>query len=173
MREIVLNLDLLPEACQFVVAAGTNRPLLAWLRNQRFRHRLLALGYTEAVPELMGIASLLVSKPGGLTTSEALAKHLPLVIVNPIPGQEAYNARFLLSQGAAVQASSTATVRQTVRDLLDNSERLEALRRRNAELAHPAAALEIAKLLRELADRHRAQTGGRVPGAEPLAQVLP
>ena len=172
LREIVLNLDFLPEVCQFVVAAGTNRSLLAWLRSQRFRHRVLALGYTEELPQLMGISTLLVSKPGGLTTSEALTKHLPLVIVNPIPGQEAYNARFLLSQGAAVQASSSATVRQTVRDLLDNPERLDALRRCNAELAHPAAALDIATLLCGLSDRHRAQDPPRLPGAEPVAQVL-
>jgi processive 1,2-diacylglycerol beta-glucosyltransferase len=103
----------------------------------------------------MDLATLLVTKPGGLTTSEALAKRVPLVIVNPIPGQEAYNARYLLSQGAAVQAGSPETVRQTVRDLLDNPERLEALRQRNAELANPTAAIEIAQLLFELADRTR------------------
>ena len=101
----------------------------------------------------MDVSTLLVSKPGGLTTSEALAKHLPIVIVNPIPGQEAYNARFLLSQGAAVQAGSPETVRQTVRDLLENSEQLDRLRRRNADLARPTAALDVARLLIELADK--------------------
>jgi len=158
LREIVLNLDTLPYPCQLVIAAGTNRALLAWLHTQRFRHRVLPLGYTEEIPRLMSIATLLVSKPGGMTTSEALARHLPLVIVNPIPGQEAYNARYLLSQGAAVQAGSPETVRQTVRDLLDNPEQLEALRRRNAELAHPRAALEITALLNQLADGKSAST---------------
>ena len=156
IRDIVLNLDTLPHPCQFVVVTGTNRSLLAWLQSQRFRHRVLPLGYTDDIPRLMDLATLLVSKPGGLTISEALAKRLPLVIVNPIPGQEAYNARFLVSQGAAVQAGSPETVRQTVRDLLENPEQLEALRRRNAELAHPTAALDIAKLLLELADGHAA-----------------
>ena len=75
------------------------------------------------------------------------------MIVNPIPGQEAYNARFLLSHGAAVQAVSPETARQTVRDLLENPEYLDALRRRNAELAHPTAALDIAELLLELAEQ--------------------
>ncbi len=152
LREIVLNLDLLPHPCQFVVLAGTNRSLCHWLHAQRFRHRVLALGYTADVPALMELSTLLVSKPGGLTTSEALAKRLPLIIVNPIPGQEAYNARFLLSQGAAVQAGSPETVRQTVRDLLENPERLEAIRRQSAELAHPTAAVDVAKLLFALAD---------------------
>ena len=156
LRDMVMSLDGLPHGCQLLVLTGTNRPLLAWLHRQRFRHRVVALGYTQDVSKLMDLATLLVSKPGGLTTSEALAKGVPLVIVNPIPGQEAYNARFLLSQGAAVQASSAATVRQTVRDLFDNPEQLETLRRRSAELAHPNAALDIASLLIKLADRYAA-----------------
>jgi processive 1,2-diacylglycerol beta-glucosyltransferase len=152
MREILRSLDGLPVSCQLVVLAGTNRALLKWMARQRFRRRVAALGYTPDVPALMDLATLLISKPGGLTTSEALAKHLPMVIVNPIPGQEAYNARFLLSQGAAVQAGSPETVRQTVRDLLDSPERLEAMRRKNAELAHPTAAQDIAQLLLTLTE---------------------
>lgn len=166
LRDIVMSLDALPYPCQLVVLCGTNRSLLAWLQGQRFRHRVLPLGYTADVPRLMDMATMLVSKPGGLTTSEALAKRLPLVIVNPIPGQEAYNARFLLSKGAAVQAGSPETVRQTIRDLLDNPEQLETLRRRNAELAHPAAALDIAELLFTLADRMPAPApAGTLPAA--------
>ena len=155
LRDIVQNLDLLPYPCQLVVVAGRNRQLLAWLQSQRFRHRLVPLGYTEDIPALMSLATLLVSKPGGLTTSEALAKHLPLVIVNPIPGQEAYNARFLLSQGGAVQAGSPVTVRQTVRDLLDNPRQLQTMRERSAALSRPTAALDVARLLAALADRSR------------------
>ena len=158
LRDILLSLDILPHPCQLIVVAGTNRSLVAWTQNQRFRHHIIPLGYTQDMPKLMTIATLLVSKPGGLTTSEALAKHLPIVIVNPIPGQEAYNARYLLSQGAAIQASPE-TVRQTVRDLLDNPERLEMLRRRNAELAHPMAASDTAKLLFALADDRMAPIG--------------
>lgn len=153
LRDIIVNLDTLPQPCQFVVIAGTNRSLLSWLQRQRFRHRVVPLGYTEAIPQLMDIATLLISKPGGMTTSEAMAKQLPLVIVNPIPGQEAYNARYLLSQGAALQAGSAETVRQTVRDLLENPDRLEVLRRRLGELAHPMAAVDVTRLLLTLADQ--------------------
>jgi len=155
LRLIIEHLDALPHACQLVVLTGTNRALQHWVSRQRFQHRVLALEYTDAVPSLMAVATMLISKPGGLTTSEALAKQLPLVIVNPIPGQEAYNARFLLSHGAAVQAGSPTMVRQTVRDLLDNPERLTMLRRRIAELARPNASLDIAALLFELADRSK------------------
>ena len=113
---------------------------------------------SSQVSQLMDIATLLVSKPGGMTTAEALAKRLPLVIVNPIPGQESYNARFLLSQGAAVQASSADTVRQTVRDLLENPNQLQAIRQRLAELAKPRASQDIADLLIALAGKYRRKT---------------
>jgi processive 1,2-diacylglycerol beta-glucosyltransferase len=118
---------------------------------------VVPLGYSNEVPQLMELATVLISKPGGLTTSEALAKHLPLVIVNPIPGQESYNARFLLAHGAAVQAGSPETVRQTVRDLLDNPARLAGLRERAAELAHPGAATDISRLLFMLCDESEAR----------------
>ncbi|PIQ84528.1 MAG: hypothetical protein COV75_01790 [Candidatus Omnitrophica bacterium CG11_big_fil_rev_8_21_14_0_20_63_9] len=158
IREIVTSLDSLPYPCQLVVLLGTNRTLRTWFQAQHFRHRVVPLGYTSDVHRLMEVATILVSKPGGMTTSEALAKQLPLVIVNPIPGQEAYNARFLLSQGAAVQAASIDMVRQTVRDLLENPAQLEVMRKRDAELAHPNAAIDTAKLLFALADYHQELT---------------
>jgi len=167
LRDILQHLDILPYPCQLLVMAGTNRSLLTWIATHRFRHLVRAIGYTTDVPQLMDVATLLVSKPGGLTTSEALAKRLPLVIVNPIPGQEAYNARFLLSEGAAVSASLD-TVRQTVRDLLDNPDRLDAIRTRQAELAHPQGSLKTAQLLLELADRYRSSDGGAANGAVPV-----
>ena len=155
LREIVMNLDRLPHPCQFIVVAGRNLALHHWLMRQRFRHRIVSFGYIRMIPQLMDLATLLISKPGGLTTSEALAKRLPLVMVNPIPGQEAYNARYLLAQGAAVQANSAETVRQTVRDLLDDPERIEALRRRIDEVARPMASVDIARLLVSLVEQAR------------------
>ncbi len=147
LREIVAGLDLLPHPCQLVVVTGTNRTALRHLQHTTYRHRVVPLGYVDNMAALMDVATLLISKPGGLTTSEALAKRLPLIMVNPIPGQEAYNAQFLLSQGAAVQAASAETTRQTVRDLLDNPERLEMMRRRAGELSRPSAAVDIARML--------------------------
>ena len=157
IQDILEQLDILPHPCQFVVVAGSNPRLLGWMQRHRFRHQVVPLGYCDDVPQLMEMATLLISKPGGLTTSEALAKHLPLVIVNPIPGQESYNARFLLAHGAAVQAGSPETVRHTVRDLLDNPARLAGLRQRVAELAHPGAALDISRLLFTLCDESEAR----------------
>ncbi len=151
--EMVKSLDLLPFPCQMVVVTGTNRSLMHWMRAQRFRQRVVPMGFVNDVPALMDIATLLISKPGGLTTSEALAKQLPIVMVNPIPGQEVYNARFLLSKRVAVQAGSPATVRQTVRDLLENPEQLAAMRLAAAKLMRPFAADAVARLALRLSEK--------------------
>lgn len=154
IADIVKDLDLLPQDVQIVVLAGTNKKLLRWLNRETFRHQVKVFGYTEHVAQLMSIANILISKPGGLTTSEALVKHLPLVMVNPIPGQEAYNARYLLSQGAAIQAPSPHMIRQTVRDLLDNPARITELRNHIIDLAKPMAAFDIARLTLESAEKY-------------------
>ena len=60
------------------------------------------LEFTNQVPELMSISDLVVTKPGGLTTSESLASHLPMLIINPIPGQEEENAKLLVKNGIAI-----------------------------------------------------------------------
>ena len=60
------------------------------------------LDFTNKVPELMAISDLVVSKPGGLTTSESLASNLPMIIINPIPGQEEENAEFLEEKGIGI-----------------------------------------------------------------------
>jgi processive 1,2-diacylglycerol beta-glucosyltransferase len=106
-----------------------------------------------------------------LTTAEALAKRLPMVIVNPIPGQEMYNARFLLSNGAAVQAGSPAMVRQTVRDLLERPQQLAEMAQRAGALAHPEAAERIARYLLDL-DQAQELEATRHEPTEPAGRRL-
>jgi processive 1,2-diacylglycerol beta-glucosyltransferase len=91
----------------------------------------------------MAAADLLVGKPGGLTTSEALARGLPLVIVNPIPGQEERNADHLLEEGAAIRCNNLPVLAYKIDRLLDDPGRLDALRRGARRLARPTAAADI------------------------------
>ena len=156
LRELMLHLDRLPIPCQFVVLAGTNQALLGWLRQQEFQHRVLANGYVDSVPQLMDTATLIITKPGGLTTAEALAKGVPLLIITPIPGQEMCNARYLLSKGAAMQLGSPAAATEVVAQLLREPARLDELKQHVEPLAHPESALHIARLLIELTDQFRA-----------------
>jgi processive 1,2-diacylglycerol beta-glucosyltransferase len=109
---------------------------------------LRAVGYTRAMDEYMAAADLLVGKPGGLTTAEALARALPMVIVNPIPGQEERNAAHLLEAGAAIRGNNLPALAWKLDALLDDAERLAAMRAGARQMARPGAAREIVAAVR-------------------------
>lgn len=105
------------------------------------------LSYTNKVPELMSISDLVVTKPGGLTTSESLASHLPMIIINPIPGQEKENAEFLENHGIAVWIKNSNESKMIFELLLSNKEKLEDMKKNTSILAKPFSTAEICKIL--------------------------
>ena len=107
------------------------------------RHRVRVLGYTDRIHELMAAADLVVSKPGGLTTSELLAVGAAMVVVDPIPGQEDRNSDYLLENGAAIKVNNVATLAYKVTALLRASERLNRLKENARRLGRPRAAFEV------------------------------
>jgi processive 1,2-diacylglycerol beta-glucosyltransferase len=107
------------------------------------RHRAKVLGFTDQIDELMAVADLVVSKPGGLTTSETLARGAAMVIVNPIPGQESRNSDYLLENGAAIKVNNLATLAHKVDGLLEDPARLAQLKANVARLARPRAAYDV------------------------------
>jgi len=109
-------------------------------------HKVQLMGFTDKIDELMCCADVIVSKPGGLTTSEVLACGAVMAVVNPIPGQESRNSDYLLENGAAIKINNIATMAEKIGKLLDDPARLEMLKQNAAKLAHPHAAIEIAKL---------------------------
>jgi processive 1,2-diacylglycerol beta-glucosyltransferase len=132
---------------EFVVVAGRNEELQARLKQIPVpeRHRAVVLGYSTVMDELMTAADIVVSKPGGLTTSEALACGAAMVVVNPIPGQESRNSDFLLEAGAAVKINNLATLTFKLSRLLEDPSRLAHLKENARRLAKPDAAFTVAR----------------------------
>lgn len=107
-----------------------------------------ALGYTTEMDELMAASDIVLGKPGGLTTSEALACGLAFVIVNPIPGQEERNSDHLLEEGVAIRCNNLPVLAYKVDKLLDDQSRFTAMQANARRLARPRAAYDIvAKML--------------------------
>ena len=149
IREIARTLDKLTQSVQIVVVCGTNRSLYQWLKKHKsiFSKPLLIVGYTEQVNELMEISSFIVTKPGGLTSAEALSRSLPIIIVNPLPGQESRNTQFLIGLGVAFKVNSLSELRSQAEELLNNPVRLDKLRRRASNFAQADSALKIANFV--------------------------
>ncbi|MFA5088391.1 MAG: glycosyltransferase [Candidatus Omnitrophota bacterium] len=159
IKEIVHSLNRLDMPLQFIVIAGTNKELNKWLQGVEPKKdkKMLIYDYSRDIDKLMEISTLIITKPGGLTTAECLAKGLPMVIVNSIPGQEMRNTDFLLKKSIAIRVDNTSDVGEEIELLLKSPDRLAAMRKAAYENAKPYAALNIAKLildrpLRETAD---------------------
>jgi len=105
--------------------------------------RIKAVGYTTEMDEYMSASDMLLGKPGGLTTSEALAKGLVFCVVNPIPGQEERNSDHLLEEGVAIRCNNLPALAYKIDRLLDDPARVETMRQNARRLARPDAAREI------------------------------
>ena len=149
IRKVVHKLDRVDLSFQILVVAGKNRSLKDYLKHHKpkFNKRVKVLGYAENVDELMELSSLIVTKPGGLTTAEALAKGLPMIIINPIPGQETKNTQFLLKIGVARKADNESHVARLAEELLRDPSKLGQMRGKARESGRPDSAILTAKFL--------------------------
>lgn len=131
--------------CQLIAVAGGNARALARLQALARRHpgRLLAQGFSDQVERLMACADLVITKPGGLTTSECLALGVPMLLNAAIPGQEERNADYLLEHGAALKAFDQLTLQYRIGYLLAHPEKLDDMRRRAGALGRPDAARQV------------------------------
>lgn len=124
---------------QFIIVCGRNDKLRQRLEEEFHsagaRHRVMITGFIDYVHELMALSDVIVTKPGGLTVSEALALELPMLLYKPIPGQEQDNARYLARIGAAMEANSEAELKMQLRHIVENRSVLTRLKQ-NTKAAH-------------------------------------
>jgi len=111
------------------------------------KNKFTVLGFVDNVFEWMGLADLLISKAGGLTTSEALASNLPMLIYRPIPGQEEGNADYLMQAGVAEVANNMEQFKEKFRLLMNNPAMLSHMAERCKLIKKPLAALQGSKIL--------------------------
>lgn len=148
-ESVVRRLLAMPQDFQTVVVCGKNAELRDRITEmvRGARNRFIVLGYTREMRELMHVATLLLSKPGGLTTAEALASGLPMVVLDPIGGQEERNAEMLLEKGAAIKCSEVTVLPYKLGCLLEDPARLRQMARAAREVGRPGAAAAIARIV--------------------------
>jgi processive 1,2-diacylglycerol beta-glucosyltransferase len=146
---LVSSLLPLQHRAQIVAICGRNEELKKRLTKLAARAKpdatvlLKPFGYTKEMDELMTASDLVLGKPGGLTTSEALAKGLVFVIVNPIPGQEERNSDHLLEGGVAIRCNNLPTLSYKLDRLLGDPQRFQSMKTKALRIGHPNAAQEI------------------------------
>ena len=147
--ETVEQLNRIPREFQLLVIAGTNEALYHKLitRAPALKHPMQVFGHVDFVADLMSVASFIITKPGGLTTAEALAKGLPILALEPIPGQEAKNASFLLKEKAAHLVTDFGQLAHLAQHLLEHPAELAEMAASARRLGKPQAALNAARLV--------------------------
>jgi processive 1,2-diacylglycerol beta-glucosyltransferase len=137
--------------CQLLVVAGANEKLKkeAVAAANGLKIPVKVFGFVNNIHELMDASDVVISKPGGLTTSEVLAKGKPMIVIDPIPGQEQRNCEYLLEAGAAMRLYEPEDAPYKVQALLANPARLARMQQNAREIGHPFAAIEIARDIRK------------------------
>ena len=161
IKKVVESLLKLSQPVQLAVIAGVNTKLLDWLKKTKDKthKKILIYDYASNVHELMDASTLIITKPGGMTTSESLAKGLPMIIVNPIPGQEMHNTDFLIKKGIALRVDDVEDIAREVEALLGSPQRLSAMSKAAYEHGKPYAARDIADLVVSLRPKSMALVG--------------
>lgn len=138
---------------QLIAVTGRNKKLYRSLRDSARRSRLAikVVGFTDAMDEYMKCSDIVITKPGGLTTAEAMACGLPVMVINPIPGQEDMNSDMLLENGAGVKAEHLIDVPYKLEQVLSHPRRLASLKSAARRLAKPRAAQRVAELILKIA----------------------
>lgn len=135
---------------QIVTVTGKNDRLRTKLQLISATNLIKVFGYVENVAEVMAACDFIITKPGGLTTAEVLAVGLPIIIVNPLPGQEDRNTDFLLNAGVAVRIRKINNLVSQIKQLMLNQKRLDQIRQMSVELGKPKAAITVVNYMEEL-----------------------
>ena len=136
---------------QVIAIAGRNEKMKerfdTLVQDTHTENTVKILSYTNQVPELMSISDLVITKPGGLTTTESLASGLPLIIIDPLPGQEEENAEFIERNGAGVWVKENDKIEEILLNIFQDSSRLEEMKSKVKSIAKEDSTRDICKTL--------------------------
>lgn len=149
----ISTLDRLDMDFQIISVCGNNRRLFNRIESMKLKKEIYNYGYVDNVDVFMDASDCIITKPGGLTTSEALAKQIPMLINNPIPGQEDRNVEFLLNAGAAIKISSTTPIDEAIYQLFLNDKQINNMKAAMKMLAKPNATADLVDFVKKLCEK--------------------
>ena len=136
---------------QVVAIAGKNKKIKEkfddLVSETLSKEKVKVLSYTNKVPELMSISDLVISKPGGLTTTESLASGLPIIVINPIPGQEEENAQFVENNNVGIWIRKNDDIEQRLAEILSSNEKIKKMKINARLLAKRHSTQDICEIL--------------------------
>lgn len=145
--EIIQQLDMSNLDFQILCICGNNTALKHKIDTLGTRKKLYSYGFVNNIDVMMDASDCIITKPGGLTVSESLSKGIPMILVNPIPGQEERNAQFLIENGAAIASDSSFTADEAIEAVLTDRSKLEEMLKNIAHISRPYASRDVCGLI--------------------------
>lgn len=139
VTKYLYELDSLDMDFQIITVCGNNKHLYREIESLDTKKTICNYGFVDNVDVIMSASDIILSKPGGLTVSEALAKKLPMIIIDPIPGQEDRNYEFLVNNGLAIGTSKTFSVEEALYQIMNSNTRVEYMTKMAEEIGSPDA----------------------------------
>ena len=143
--QVIHEFKKIPNDFQMIVVCGKNNELKKDLEAKQLNEARLkkVFGFVDFMDKLMAVSDFLITKPGGITVSESIASGLPMMLIEPIPGQEEANAAYLCEQGAAVQARDLPVLIYKFNQLLAEPHKLAQMSENAKTIGRPDAAAKI------------------------------
>lgn len=132
---------------QVLCVCGTNEKMKKSMLAKEWEKDVYVYGFVDNVDVLMDASDCIITKPGGLTTSELMAKGLPALLVNPIPGQEDRNMEFLVNSGAGIMITKTFPADEALYQIINNPWRMELMKKSIEQLGKPEATKNLCEFI--------------------------
>lgn len=149
MEKVLEGLEEIESPLKTFVLTGLNDKLYRKVAQGTYQHEVVPLRFVNNFHEYLHIANLIVTKSGGLTTAEVLSKQVPMIIYNPLPGQEERNSHFLLNNSCALHANVTEQLIYFIEDLIENPEKTDLMKSMAKRIAKPDASKRIAQFIKD------------------------
>ncbi len=150
ISNVVKKTDDILDDIQIIAVAGKNSRLERKLKDLKLKNDLKVYGFVNNIHELMEISSCIITKPGGITSAEILAKKKPMIIFSPLPGQEYENTEFLMNAGIAMTTDNLNRIPALVKQLFRSENRIPCMEKMAEEIAKPFAAKDLTEHLIKL-----------------------
>ena len=155
--DVLRTLDRMDEDFQILVICGSNKRMKSRLGRMKFTKEVKTFGFVNIVDVFMDACDCIITKPGGLSTSEALAKRVPILMLDPIPGQEDRNKEFMLNNGIALYISDTFGVDEAVYQLIHYPFKSQQMMENMAHFAKPNAARDLGEFILSIHEKTKRQ----------------
>lgn len=136
---------------QIIAIAGKNESLKKSfeeiVNKYKLNNSVQIIGFTNKIPKLMQISDVVFTKPGGLTTTECLVSNLPIIIINPIPGQETENADFLENSGCGIWLKKNDNISEFLNKILRDTNKLSTMKENTKLIAKPNSTRDICNII--------------------------